>query len=327
MKNTTKTWLIAAAVLIFTGLIIFVGAMMVNHWDWSKLANSNLGNGKMVTNTYQVDDAFRNIRIDSDTDEIRFVPAKDGSCKVECFEHETMLHTVSVQNGTLQIAVTDSRAWYEHVTLFSTGSPKITVFLPEREYDSLVIQEDTGDIDIPKDFSFNSVSITATTGDVEFRASVSGTAEIRLSTGSMQLENISAGALALKVSTGHVQVSDVACDGDVSVEVSTGRADLQNISCKNFITTGDTGRIELQQLTASGRISIKRTTGDVKFTDCDAAELDIRTDTGDVRGTLLSDKIFFTDTDTGRISVPRSTSGGTCDISTDTGDIDVKIAE
>jgi len=63
----------------------------------------------------------------------------------------------------------------------------------------------------------------------------------------------------------------------------------------------------------------------VEFTACDAGEIVIETDTGDVEGTLLSDKIFITETDTGRIDVPKTTTGGRCQITTDTGDIKIKI--
>ena len=51
----------------------------------------------------------------------------------------------------------------------------------------------------------------------------------------------------------------------------------------------------------------------------------VNTSTGDVNGTLLSEKIFITDTSTGRVSVPKTTSGGKCEITTSTGDINIGI--
>ena len=71
--------------------------------------------------------------------------------------------------------------------------------------------------------------------------------------------------------------------------------------------------------------SIERSTGDVRFTDCDAAEICVKTDTGDVTGSLLSDKVFITNTDTGSVNVPETISGGKCEIITDTGDIKITI--
>ena len=51
----------------------------------------------------------------------------------------------------------------------------------------------------------------------------------------------------------------------------------------------------------------------------------VKTSTGNVKGTLLSDKIFVTDTSTGRVSVPKTTSGGKCEITTSTGDIEIEL--
>ena len=58
---------------------------------------------------------------------------------------------------------------------------------------------------------------------------------------------------------------------------------------------------------------------------CDAAEIVVKTDTGDVTGTLLTEKVFMVKTDTGDVDVPRSVTGGACEITTDTGDIRVGI--
>jgi DUF4097 and DUF4098 domain-containing protein YvlB len=63
----------------------------------------------------------------------------------------------------------------------------------------------------------------------------------------------------------------------------------------------------------------------VKFEKSDAAELSIKTDTGDVTGTLLTEKIFDAKSSTGDVDVPKTGSGGKCEIRTGTGDIRIKI--
>ena len=55
------------------------------------------------------------------------------------------------------------------------------------------------------------------------------------------------------------------------------------------------------------------------------SSIDVYVSTGDVTGTLLSDKIFFAETTTGDVSVPKLTSGGKCEISTTAGDIEISI--
>ena len=49
------------------------------------------------------------------------------------------------------------------------------------------------------------------------------------------------------------------------------------------------------------------------------------TDTGDVKGSLLSEKIFIPTTDTGDVDVPKTVTGGRCEITTDTGDIKITV--
>ena len=72
---------------------------------------------------------------------------------------------------------------------------------------------------------------------------------------------------------------------------------------------------------------IERSTGDVIFNKSDAGEIYIETDIGDISGTLLTNKIFIYDADTGDVKLPSVMSGGKCQIETDTGDIEISIVE
>ena len=81
----------------------------------------------------------------------------------------------------------------------------------------------------------------------------------------------------------------------------------------------------MKKVIVTEKLALKRSTGDVKLESCDAGEIVIKTDTGDVKGSLQSKKIFFAHSDTGRVSVPKTTTGGKCDITTDTGDIKITI--
>jgi len=81
----------------------------------------------------------------------------------------------------------------------------------------------------------------------------------------------------------------------------------------------------LNNVIAAEKFSVERSTGDVKFDGSDAAEIFVRTDTGDVTGSLLTHKVFITKTDTGKVDVPKTVDGGRCEIITDTGDIALDI--
>ena len=319
MRKTTKIWIVIAVSLVFVGLIMFAAVMSGYKWDFSKLST-----GKYETNTYEISEEFSNLSMNTDTADIIFALSDDGKCRVECYEEEKAKHSVAVQENTLVIKMIDERTWYDYIGI-NFGSPKITVYLPKAEYASLFIKESTGDIEIPKNFKFEGVDISSSTGDVNFFASASKLIKIRTSTGNVCVENTSAGTLDLSASTGRITVSNVICGGDANINVSTGRTNLNNIECKNLTSSGDTGDISLNHVIAAEKFSIKRSTGDVRFDGSDAAEILVETDTGDVTGTFLSEKIFFVETDTGSVDVPESITGGRCEITTDTGDIELDI--
>ena len=258
------------------------------------------------TNIHKINEEFDNISIKTDTADIAFVLSDDGMCRVVCYEDAKKSHSIEVQNGTLTINVLNDKKWYDYIG-FNIDSPKITIYLPKAEYSSLVIEGSTGDIEIAKDFVFKNIDVSISTGDVKCYASAEETIKIATNTGNIYMESISATSLDLMVSTGRVTVSDIVC--------------------KNFTSQGDTGDISLKNVISTEKISIERETGDVTLKASDAVEIFITTDTGDVKGSLLTDKVFITKTDTGRINVPNSITGGRCEITTDTGDIKISILD
>lgn len=322
MKNTTKIWLIIAAFLMLSGCILFVAVMSGLQWDFAKLTTV-----EYEINTYEVDGAFTDISIITDTADIAFALSDKGKCKVECYEEKNTGYSVSVEDNTLNIKAIDEKTVQNYIGNigFNFSKPKITVYLPEREFDRLVINESTGDVDIPKDFSFKNVDISLSTGDVDFSADTSASVKIRTSTGDVQAEDISVGTLEFSVATGKVSAEGVDCQGTLSVSVSTGDVLLSHIRCKNFSSTGSTGDISLTDVIAAENVYIERSSGDVYFDSCDAHELFVESSTGDVTGTLLSEKVFHAHSRTGKVDLPKTLTGGLCEITSSTGDIRVKI--
>ncbi len=317
MSKGVKIWLIIGASLVLIGAIIFGGVMMALNWDFSRLSTA-----KFETNEYEINDSYKNIKILTDTADITFVPSENS--KVACYEETKIKHLVTVKDDTLVIESNDTRKWYEHIGI-NFGLPKITVYIPKGEYGELVVKASTGDTEIPKEFKFESIDISQSTGNVKCLASAGGDIKIKTSTGNITTEKINVASLSLTVSTGEINVSDIECTGDLSIKVSTGKVSLENVTCNNIISTGNTGGITLNNIIAKENFSVTRSTGNVKLIGCDAGEISITTDTGDVLGTLLSDKVFITKTDTGSVKVPETLSGGKCKITTDTGNIKIEI--
>lgn len=321
MKKSTKGWLITATALVFAGAVIFGGVMMGLRWDFTKLSTV-----PYETKEYEITEEFRGISVVAKTALVEIVPSDDGKISVTCREQKSLAHRVSVKDGTLVIQVEDSRKWYEYIGIHS-GSPKITISLPQGEYGALSVATSTGAVTIPEGYRFSQAEITVSTGAVSFRADCDGLGKIKTSTGSIRLSSISCGSLNLSASTGSVSLSQVQCAGELSLRVTTGDAELDRVECQKLTSSGSTGDLTLKNVLAADRIYLERSTGDITFDRCDGAEIFVTTDTGHVTGSLCSEKIFFPKTDTGRISVPQTTSGGRCEISTDTGSIHLEIVK
>ena len=302
MRMRTMIALVLAVLLILAGGVLFVCTMATLHWDFTKLSTI-----KYETNTYEISEAFHTITMNTDTADIIFVPSDDEKCRVVCYEETNANHAVTVKDGALTIELVEDKTISDYIRNVGINfeSPLITVYLPQAEYKALVIREDTGDVQLPKEIQFESVDISVSTGDITCFASVSG-------------------QLKIKTSAGDIRVEDVTAD-DLDLAVSTGDVQLENIRCNALLASGNTGDISLKNVIATETISIIRTTGDVRFDGADAATIFVETDTGDVTGTLMSAKQFLPQSDAGDIEVPQTSSGGKCEIITSTGDIKLTI--
>lgn len=307
--------------LILVGLVAFVCVMTALDWDFKRLSTV-----KYETESYEITEPIASISIDTDTSDITFLPSADGKTSVICYEQIHAKHTVSAINGSVEIKLVDTRKWYEHINIMNFDTPKITVYVPEEICFALKVDASTGDIEIAREINLDYADITLSTGDVKALASAQKGIKIKASTGDITAENIScSGDVSLEVSTGNINVSNLECTGDIEIKVSTGKATLSDITCQNLTSSGSTGNLYLKNTVAAGFFSIERSTGDVKLDGCDAGEIKIETSTGDVTGTLLSSKIFFAEASTGEVNVPNTTTGGRCEITTSTGDIEISI--
>ncbi|MBQ1261065.1 MAG: DUF4097 family beta strand repeat protein, partial [Clostridia bacterium] len=263
MSRNMKVWFITAVALVFCGMIIFCAQMTVYGWDFSKLGNENYD-----TDTHVIESDFSDISVDTTTADLSILPSQDGKVRVVCFEEKAAPHNVTVVNEALKITQVNEKSWYDYLD-FNFRKPKITIYLPEAEYGSLLVRVSTGDINVPAGFKFEGVEASLTTGDVNIGSSVSGALKIDANTGRIALHNISVGSLFAKVTTGTVRLSEITGATDVNINQTTGDAWLSGVSCRSFCSVGSSGDIEMRSVIASDKLTVNRTTGDVEFYDCD----------------------------------------------------------
>ena len=319
MSTKTKIWLIVAVSLLLIGASLFGGALGMSNYDISKMQSK-----KYETNKYEFEDAFESISITTNTADIEVLASDDGSCKVVCYEDIKAKHSVKIKDGVLEITVNDQRKWYDHIGFFVFSSQKVTVYIPKGEYDNLTIKSTTNDVTVSENLSFDKADVTCTTGDVKFGASTKTALNIKTGTGDIEIQKSSHGDFNLTVTTGNIKVSHVRCN-NATVNVSSGDTRIDGMVCTSFESDGSTGNIVMSDLVSAGNMKVSRGTGDIKLDKCDAANLTLSTVTGNIKGTLLSPKIFIHHSGTGSVNLPQTTTGGTCKITTSTGNINIKI--
>lgn len=320
MIKSRKKGIIVAIVLISLGLLIFLGGMAALNFDFTKLSTV-----KYETNVYRPEGDFNKISIDVSETEITFALSDDGGCRVECYEEDKVKHTAVVEDGVLQIDTVDARKWYDNINA-TFGQAKMTIYLPKEEYSVLSVEAGTGSVEVPAEFGFENLYISGDSADVECLASVTNCIEISTDTGNIKVDAIGGKKMELSTDTGDINVASVTMEDEVKVETDTGYINLTDLKCEELSAESETGNVSLINVASQGKFNIKNDTGDVKLENSDAGDILIETGSGNVIGTLLSEKVFITETDTGDISVPKTITGGRCEIKTDTGNIKIDIA-
>ena len=309
IKRTLKV------ILAFTAVCL----LMLNVTSCSFVEN------KYIEKNYSIDVDFNDILIEASISNVSLELSEDQWCRVICSENADFKYSVTVSENKLKILEIDNRSWIKK--LFTKQNRFITVYLPKSEYSSLEINAGVGNIKLPSDFAFNDIDVSLSVGDLVCNSSAAERVQIDSSTGNVIFENATFKHLTISLSTGNVSINDVNCAGDLSIDISTGRTQLNNVNCNNLYSTGSTGKINMKQVIAQNKINVERSTGDISFECCDAAELFVQTSTGDIEGSLNSPKVFVYSTSTGKVSLPKTTTGGKCELNTSTGDIAITINE
>lgn len=319
---------IVGAVLFCVGLLLVFGVLIFAGFAFDEIAHINEA-------TVEFEENFHSIFVDTSSVSVIVKPSTDGREKMDVKYENGVEVTWEIKDGELNIK--QETAWYKETVNF--GNCSVTLYLASEQYKSIKVDGSTTDVTIDG-VGFENAEIHASTGDITINANVLATT-VEVSTGNVTLNGLSGKSLSATTSTGDVVLKDVTLEGDATFSTTTGEVSLNKVTLKGNTTVrtsnGDvewasvmakdlsvktsTGDVELKDVVLSGNMKLETKTGDIEFERCDAATLQIKTSTGDVEGSLLTSKIFYTTTSTGDVSVPKSTDGGLCQVTTSSGDI------
>ena len=312
--NKKLVFIFVALGLVVLGTAMFFIIAGINHFDF------NVGQN-IEKKTYTIEESFNKISIDNKTADICFYDSDE--LKIEYCESDIYSYEISISDDMLKVVCNKIKK----ITMFDFGKYVLNLYIPAKKYDSLIIDNETGDIDIKKEFSFVNASIKGSTGDINYYANTDESIDIKISTGDLFIKEVNANELKVELSTGHIELQDVNVTNSINLAATTGKMKLTNVNATDIYLKTSTGDKSLTNMIASNSLTIKASTGDVKLDGCDASTINIETSTGDVTGTLLTKKNIFCTTDTGKVQVDpvRDTNGGACEIKTETGDIKLEL--
>ena len=248
MKKAKKIAIIVAVSMIAVGIISIVGSLAFVRFDATKLNTM-----EWKDKTYAVEEPFTNISVLGGDATVGIVPATDGKCKVVCTENEVIYDKVEVVDNTLTIERVDESEWYHNIGVHF-GEIEITVYLPEREYETLFIDNSSGRIDVQGDFTFAEAEISNTSGKTNFMADVEGTLKVENSSGGIYVGDNSVGDLWVKGTSGIIDVTSVCVAGNVEVNGSSGGIGVSKVECTNLSVENSSGVMHLSEIVATGDV-------------------------------------------------------------------------
>lgn len=248
MKKITKTLLIASLILIVLGGGLLIAGAISGGWE--QLKNTDLTSGKEYQEkTIDYDEAFNKIEIDAQSYPVKILKSNDARTHVKFRTDENHNPKLVTDGDTFKITEKyeskkkvniDLSIWDE---LFDIDNEKIIcLYLPEKEYESITLNADAGDVEIDglkiknlttelksgsfdlKNVSVESGEIKCKAGEVEVDNSTLNNSNIYASVGSIDIEKSKLKNVNLEAKLGDIDVNDCEYDGG-SMRVNLGSID------------------------------------------------------------------------------------------------------
>lgn len=228
-----------------------------------------------------ITEPFEDVSVQGISCDVSFSVGGD-TCVVEYHGPSRMACTAEVKNGTLVIQEKLARRLSLR-NLFNLKDSRLTVFLPQRQYDELTLEIVSGDIDMPSGDVFRDLELMTVSGDIKLAG---------------------------------------AGGGDVTVETVSGDVEIRDGRVSQLKVRTTSGSMELTAVLAEDQAALRTVSGNIDILSSDAESLEISTTSGDVHTALQTAKEYVTHTTSGEVTIASNVPGaGRCGITTVSGDI------
>lgn len=257
-----------------------------------------------ATRTFEIIEAFDIAEINTSSVPVEILSAEGDTALVEYVGFDDAEVTAEVRGNVLYAEV-DTGAVLSLQLFSGVADEKLSIYLPEREYDAVHAMTSSGKITA---HGISAVKLKLDT-----------------TSGSIRVTDAECGELALTSTSGGIHAEGVRVEDEAAVEASSGGVHLTSLTCGELDAATSSGSVHLKDTLADDVITVKTSSGSVELNSCDAARLSISTTSGSVRGSLLTPKAFDAHSVSGSIDVPTNTAGGECRISTTSGSVRMEI--
>lgn len=279
--------------------------------------------GEIIRKKYDISDFFDDIFVSVINADIKVKVSENGEYGVEFFGEEAEEPTVSVQNNTLSVISNEQNRFFNK---FMSSDAVITITLPERKFSELSVSSKSGDISVLPGLEFERAKCENVSGNIKIESQATKKCKLKTVSGDITcsfLEN--SGSIDIKTVSGSISLTAVKSASlqlrSTSGDILLSKAELSSELYADSIS----GNISFKEIKADS-INAKTTSGDISLIKSDASSLLFKSSSGDISGSLLSEKRFTAQSTSGDIRVPGSSGGGTCEARTISGDIKFTIA-
>ena len=321
MKKSTKIWLIIALVLIVSGWMIGFLCLKSVGYDW----NAFRLNDRMIEKSQGIDPEFLDLDIEIHSADLKIMATDDAAASITTKLENGTTFSCNVENGELIIRSEPdvNKEWFER--MWCTEEESITLYLPNKVYGSLCIQNQSADIVMQDQLTWNEAQIETVSGDIETHANVLQSTVLNTTSGNAQLSG-NYGNLSVTTNSGDVSCQTCTC-GPLSVLTNSGEISLNKCTSDNIVIISDSGDLFLMNTNSKDGIRVSAKSADVFVSYCSAGSMKIDTFSGDVLGVTDQDWKYTVQTSSGSVLTPQSAGDRPCIVTTNSGDVEFQKTE
>ncbi|PKG25305.1 DUF4097 family beta strand repeat-containing protein [Niallia nealsonii] len=168
------------------------------------------------------------IEVDSDNARVEIVPSKDMVMKVELSgkgaKDDKKDFSAKVEGDTLLVSMKKEDFRFFHFDLF-TKSLTLKVILPEKQYDSLAVNNDNGYVQI-KDLNVKRLDAETNNGRVDLKKIISSNVNVETDNGKLTLDDVS-GNIKGKTNNGRISIKTADLDRSIQLETDNGSIEIE----------------------------------------------------------------------------------------------------